>query len=139
MKTLSQTDASALDNLAFALMARLHVVLRRQTGRVIDIEYMRINPEYCRYILALASDIPNADLQNLGKNLSEVFFGEQDLFAARPAQPLFAQLSQKIQQQNQPGVAVRAQALPGAPGNQSSQARVAAEEEFNQSYVGRLR
>jgi Amt family ammonium transporter len=42
-------------NQAFALMGRLHVILRRQSGRITDIEYMRIDPGYCRYLLELAS------------------------------------------------------------------------------------
>jgi hypothetical protein len=67
------------DNLAFSLMARMHVILRRQNERVIDIEYMRIDPVYCRYILDLALQSPNTDLHDIAVKLNDIYFGEQGL------------------------------------------------------------
>ncbi len=84
---------AALENQAFALMGRLHVTLRRQTGRVTDIEYMRIDPGYCRYLLKMAALSPIEDLQELSVKLQEVFFGPEGLFVvAEPKPPLIARL-----------------------------------------------
>jgi hypothetical protein len=44
MSAHEQATHAALENQAFSLMGRLHVTLRRQNGRVTDIEYMRIAP-----------------------------------------------------------------------------------------------
>lgn len=80
------------DNLAFSLMARMHVILRRQNGRVIDIEYMRIDPVYCRYILDLALELPNTDLHDICLKLEEIYFGEHGLFVATEPAPLIKKL-----------------------------------------------
>lgn len=80
------------DNLAFSLMARMHVILRRQNERVIDIEYMRIDPVYCRYILDLALELPNTDLHDISLKLEEIYFGEHGLFVATEPTPLIKKL-----------------------------------------------
>lgn len=80
MKAHEQVTAAALDNLAFALMGRLHVILRRQTGRVTDIEYMRTDPAYCRHVLELAGGMPNDDLQDICAKLRNIYFGPDGLF-----------------------------------------------------------
>lgn len=74
-------SAAAIDNQAFSLMARLHVILRRQSGRVIDIEYMRIDPKYSEYVLALASNAANEETTEICDKLREIFFGQNGLFA----------------------------------------------------------
>ena len=79
-----------LDNpegLAFGLMGRLHVLLRREIGRVTDIKYMGINPEYCLHVLELAESVSNPDLQVISRKLEEIFFGEQGLFHDSPVKP----------------------------------------------------
>lgn len=80
------------DNLAFSLMARMHVILRRQNERVIDIEYMRIDPVYCRYILDLALGLANTDLHDISLKLEEIYFGEHGLFVATESAPLIKKL-----------------------------------------------
>lgn len=102
MSTSTIVQNAMSDNLAFSLMARLHVILRRQNGRVTDIEYMRVNPAYCRTILDLALELPNADLHEICLKLEEIYFGEDGLFVAPPpAGPLLARLSsaQKLRPQ----------------------------------------
>ena len=44
------------DQDAFATAAHLHVLLRRQTGRVTDTEWMATNPEYARAMVAFATE-----------------------------------------------------------------------------------
>ena len=92
MKASTSIHNAHSDNLAFSLMARLHVILRRQNERVTDIEYMRIDPQYCRYVLNLARQLPNPDLLEICMKLEEVFFGERGLFAHPAAAKSFAQV-----------------------------------------------
>ncbi|MFZ6768448.1 hypothetical protein ACO0LM_15425 [Undibacterium sp. Di26W] len=94
MSTSTIVQNAMSDNLAFSLMARLHVILRRQNGRVTDIEYMRVNPAYCRAILDLSMGLPHADLHEICLKLEDIYFGEDGLFVApAPAGPLLARLS----------------------------------------------
>jgi len=117
-----QTRA-ALENHAFALMGRLHVILRRQTGRVTDIEYMRIDPAYCRYLLKLVALSDNADLRDIGIKLEEIYFGPDGLFVKEEPRPLLARLTE---QQAAPAQS----SAPAAPGN---------EDPVDRGYIGRLR
>jgi hypothetical protein len=120
---------AALENQAFALMGRLHVTLRRQTGRVTDIEYMRINPDYCRYLLKMASMSENEDLKDLSVKLQEIFFGDEGLFVkAEPKPPLLARLTEPAPAA--PASAAPAAAAPAAPGT---------DDPVDRGYIGRLR
>lgn len=91
MNTSSNTNKThgvAQDNLAFSLMGRMHVILRRQNERVTDIEYMRIDPKYCRHILDLALRLPHEDLHAICVRLDEICFGQDGMFAPLlPAAP----------------------------------------------------
>ncbi len=80
MSGLSRTAIDALENQAFGLMGRLHVILRREIGRVTDIKYMSGNAEYCRLVLDLAAHVANPDLQAISKKLEEIYFGSNGLF-----------------------------------------------------------
>lgn len=120
---------AALENQAFALMGRLHVTLRRQTGRVTDIEYMRIDPAYCRYLLKMASLSPIEDLQDLSVKLQEIFFGSDGLFVvAEPKPPLIERLKE-----HPPATAptAPAAAAPAAPSDNG--------DPVDRGYIGRLR
>lgn len=117
---------AALENQAFALMGRLHVTLRRQTGRVTDIEYMRIDPAYCRYLLKMAALSPIEDLQELSVKLQEIFFGAEGLFViAEPKPPLIERLKETSLPPTAP-----AAATPAASGN---------DDPIDRGYIGRLR
>jgi hypothetical protein len=88
------TTLASLENQAFALMGRLHVALRRQTGRVTDVEYMRIDPAYCRHVLEMTSKMPSPDLLELCAKLEEVYFGAEGLFVRAPPRiPLLARMT----------------------------------------------
>lgn len=120
---------AALENQAFALMGRLHVTLRRQTGRVTDIEYMRIDPAYCRYLLKMASLSPIEDLQDLSVKLQEIFFGPDGLFVvAEPKPPLIDRLKEHAPA---PAPAAPATAAPAAPTDNG--------DPVDRGYIGRLR
>lgn len=93
MSALDQVNLTALENQAFALMSRLHVILRRQNGRITDIEYMRIDPGYCRHVLDLAARMEGEDLAQICEKLEALYFGPEGLFVrALPKPPLLARL-----------------------------------------------
>ncbi|WP_175626148.1 MULTISPECIES: hypothetical protein [Oxalobacteraceae] len=120
-----------LETHAFALMGRLHVNLRRQSGRVIDIEYMRIDPGYCRYLLKMASLSTSEEVQELGQKLQEVFFGTEGLFVrTEPRQPLLTRLQE-------PTAAPAAPAAAPAPAPSSAAPETG--DPVDRGYIGRLR
>lgn len=125
---------AALENQAFALMGRLHVTLRRQTGRVTDIEYMRIDPGYCRYLLKLASLSPNEDLQDIAAKLQDIFFGADGLFVRpEPRQPLLSRLSEHTE--SPPAPSSPTPAIPAA----SPAPATGPDDPVDRGYIGRLR
>lgn len=129
---MSHTHLALLDNQAFSLMGRMHVILRRQTGRITDIEYMRIDPQYCRHVLELAFAQPNDDLKQLCERLQEIYFGPQGLFVAEPPKPpLMARLA------GAPASSAAAEPAPviAAP----SPAPAGHGAEVDKTYIGRLR
>lgn len=127
MSTVQRAALAHLDTQAFALMGRLHVILRRESGRVTDIEYMRIDPAYCKHVLELANQIQHEALPEICVRLREIFFGPDGLFLSQTAKPVLSP---------------RTLPLPDAP--ESSASPAAASEEsstatIEQTYVGRLR
>lgn len=115
---MNTSSLEARESQAFGLMGRLHVLLRREIGRVTDIKYMSTNPEYCAHVLELASAVANPDLHAISERLEEMYFGEGGLFENPPLRPL----------RSAPPV-VRAPAVEPAP----------AIDTDDQHYVGRLR
>ena len=85
MQADQQPATVTLNNQAFSLMTRLHVILRRQNQRITDIEYMQVSPAYCRHVLALATQSPLPDLQEIGAKLEAFYFGQDGLFV-RPSE-----------------------------------------------------
>lgn len=49
----------------FSLSARIHVLLRRETKRIVDVEWMAVNVEYVREILKISLATDNAELCEL--------------------------------------------------------------------------
>lgn len=84
---MNPTSVEALESQAFGLMGRLHVLLRREIGRVTDIKYMSTNPEYCLHVLELANSTANPDLHAMCYKLEDIYFGEDGLFADSSLKP----------------------------------------------------
>ncbi|HWV63707.1 MAG TPA: hypothetical protein VN019_08770 [Oxalicibacterium sp.] len=120
------------ENHAFALMGRLHVTLRRHTGRVTDIEYMRIDPGYCRHVLEMTAGSDNADLRELSGKLQNIFFGEDGLFVRpEPRPPLLSRLAETPPAPLPAAHATTTQpATAPAPGS---------DDPVDRGYIGRLR
>jgi hypothetical protein len=84
-------NVQTLESQAFALAARLHVILRREKGRVTDIEYMAQNAAYCRYVLGLGGSAESVDAPALCSRLEELYLGPYGVFIRKyppPAAPL---------------------------------------------------
>lgn len=50
------------DSVILGLLGRIHVLMRRVANRITDVEYMRVNKDYAREIVGLASATGNAEL-----------------------------------------------------------------------------
>lgn len=140
---MNHTHLALLENQAFALMGRMHVILRRQNGRVTDIEYMRIDPGYCRYLLDMASGFDNEDLRQICEKLREIYFGTEGLFVvAPPKPPLIARITGAAAVASPPPAAPSATlAIPTpAPHPEAGPAAHADHgAEVDRTYIGRLR
>ncbi len=53
------------DSVILGLLGRIHVMMRRVANRITDVEYMRVNKDYAREIVRLASATGNAELAEL--------------------------------------------------------------------------
>jgi len=125
-------STDVLESQAFGLMGRLHVLLRREIGRVTDIKYMNTNPEYCAHVLELAATVANPDLHAMGEKLEEIYFGAGGLFADSHFKPRKAGV-----------VSSSRVSIPVAPIAHATAETADAEpdpsSDADQHYVGRLR
>ena len=83
---MSGHPKQALENQAFALMGRIHILLRRETGRVTDIRYMSVNPEYCLHVIELGSIAADPTLKSMCETLKDIYFGAGGLFGSSSMQ-----------------------------------------------------
>lgn len=140
MSAHQMAHMAELENQAFSLMGRLHVVLRREAGRITDVEYMRIDPAYCRHLIQIALQSGHADLEKIGERLDFIYFGEDGLFVvAPPKPPLLARLGTGMP--STPAAKAPAAAAPASPAVPATAGpeTPAAQPDSNQHYVGRLR
>ena len=61
------------DSARLALAARIHVHLRRKTGRVTDTEWLAINNDYAAEIIRVCRAEQDEELQKLAQKLEEAF------------------------------------------------------------------
>lgn len=77
-----------LEDQKLAIAAHLHVLLRRKTGRVTDMEWMATNAEYAREIarfsVSKGKELGAADLQDWGLKLQTAY----SVIHNAPAKPL---------------------------------------------------
>ena len=79
----------------FALMGRMHVILRKTLGRITDVDYMYRHPDYAREILDLAYHTNHHELVQLAEQLEPLMFGTHGLFLASDRRPLLERLRQR--------------------------------------------
>jgi hypothetical protein len=140
MSTNQLVQMAILENQAFALMSRLHVTMRRQLNRVTDIEYMRINPDYCRYLIDLAMQSENDDMHGIGSKLQELYFGENGLFVITPPKPPLIERRKNVAATMPNSVSPPVGAAPMKVKPQPEKAHAAENAmEVNRAYVGSLR
>lgn len=56
----------------FSLAGRMHVLLRRETNRIIDVEWMCADPAYTREVIKLARAAESEELHKLAERVEEV-------------------------------------------------------------------
>lgn len=56
----------------FSLAGRIHVLLRRETNRIIDVEWMCTDGVYAREIVGLVSKTDSDELHKLAERIKEV-------------------------------------------------------------------
>lgn len=53
----------------FSLSGRVHVLLRRESNRIVDVEWMTSNADYVREILRVIRGTENAELHELAQRI----------------------------------------------------------------------
>jgi hypothetical protein len=53
----------------FSLSARIHVLLRRETKRIVDVEWMTVNADYAREILQISRAAESDELNELARRI----------------------------------------------------------------------
>lgn len=56
----------------FSLAGRMHVLLRREVNRIIDVEWMCADAAYTREVIKLARDADSEELHMLAERVEEV-------------------------------------------------------------------
>lgn len=56
----------------FAITGRLHVILRREQNRIIDVEWISVNADYAREVLRLARAAESQELYELSEQVEEL-------------------------------------------------------------------
>jgi hypothetical protein len=56
----------------FSLAGRMHVLLRRETNRIIDVEWMCADPVYAKEVVKLARTVESDELHKLAERVEEV-------------------------------------------------------------------
>lgn len=56
----------------FSLAGRMHVLLRREINRIIDVEWMCADAAYAREVIKLARGVDSDELQKLAERVEEV-------------------------------------------------------------------
>jgi hypothetical protein len=76
----------ASDSEIFALIGRIHVLMRRTANRITDVDYMRENKEYARHIVHQAEATGHEELLQLAAKLrTGMGLEEMQETAAAPA------------------------------------------------------
>lgn len=56
----------------FSVAGRMHVLLRRESNRIIDVEWMCADPIYAREVIKLARTVESDELHRLAGRVEEV-------------------------------------------------------------------
>ena len=123
----SHVSADPLSEKIFGLLGRLHVMLRREIGRVTDIKYMSLNADYCLHVIELAREVHSAELDKVCIALEEHFFGVNGVFGV--------ELPKHMQRKPSVQLSSRVPALDTRSVLTTPQEHT----EVEQHYVGRLR
>ena len=56
----------------FSLAGRMHVLLRREINRIVDVEWFCANAAYAREVIKLARNVQSEELDKLADRIEEV-------------------------------------------------------------------
>ncbi len=76
-----------LESEKFAIASRLHVQLRRRTGRVTDVEWMVKNREYAEEVLRLVRELHDDEIDGLARKFESEALGRAMSAPARGSAP----------------------------------------------------
>jgi len=77
------------DSVIYGLLGRIHLLMRRVSNRITDVEYMRVNKDYAREVVRLAMATGNPELAELSARLRRAM----ELDAPAPEAALAAERS----------------------------------------------
>jgi len=69
-----------MDRELFTLTSRIHVILRYQEKREVDVTRLQSNADYAQEILGVCAQSTNPELVHLGVKLNDKLFGEGGVF-----------------------------------------------------------
>lgn len=81
-----------MDREVFALMSRIHVIMRHAENKTVDIARLQTDPDYAREILTTCTQSTNAELVRLSIKLNDALFNENGHFAQMAKKPIEAPL-----------------------------------------------
>ena len=76
----------------FSLSGRVHVLLRRESNRIVDVEWMTTNADYVREILRVIRTTENSELNDLAQRIE----------ALHPLLPRVPQAARHIEAEEEP-------------------------------------
>ncbi len=60
------------NEILFSLAGRMHVLLRREINRIVDVEWMCVDPAYAKEVIKLARTAGSDELHKLADRVEEV-------------------------------------------------------------------
>jgi hypothetical protein len=60
------------EEILFSLAGRVHVMLRREINRIVDVEWMCIDSAYAKEVIKLARSVESEELHKLADRIEEV-------------------------------------------------------------------
>ena len=76
-----------MDREVFALISRIHVIMRHAENKTVDIARLQTDANYAREILTACTQSSNAELVRLGIKLNDALFGENGHFTQMAKNP----------------------------------------------------
>lgn len=73
MNEITVTKMAGDKEILFSLAGRIHVLLRRENNRIIDVEWMCADISYAKEVLRLATAADSGELHKLAERVEQVY------------------------------------------------------------------